>query len=129
MKKHECYIVQEGDTLTSIAANLLGSPSGWLTLWAINRRHLRGDNPNNIYPGEIILLPPGCQERKEMLRTPLPWHLRIGGDRIEIVGDADSLYPKVVCEFPTARGYTTANNDAEFVMKAVTEICRQAKLI
>ena len=50
---HRAYIVAQGDTLSSIAAKLLGSWSDWTKIAAAN--NLR--DPNAIIPGQRLLIP------------------------------------------------------------------------
>jgi LysM repeat protein len=49
------YVVQQGDTLSGIAAQL-GVRGGWPALYAANRP-LIGPNPNIINPGTVLVLP------------------------------------------------------------------------
>ena len=49
------YVVQPGDSLSSIAARL-GVHGGWPALYAANRRAI-GPNPNTIQPGTVLRLP------------------------------------------------------------------------
>jgi LysM repeat protein len=49
------YVVQQGDTLSSIAAQL-AVRGGWPALYAANRP-LIGPNPNIIHPGTVLVLP------------------------------------------------------------------------
>ncbi len=49
------YVVQPGDTLTSIASTF-HVRGGWQALYAANRPRI-GDNPNVIYAGTILVLP------------------------------------------------------------------------
>ena len=49
------YVVQYGDSLSSIATRL-GVPGGWPALYAANRRVI-GPNPNTIRPGTMLRLP------------------------------------------------------------------------
>lgn len=51
---HAVYVVRVGDTLSSIAARY--HLRGWETLYQINR-HVIGDNPNQIRPGERLEIP------------------------------------------------------------------------
>jgi len=56
------YTVQDGDTLSSIAENHLGSADAWPAIWQINQTALA--NPDAITPGETLLIPP--------VGTPVP---------------------------------------------------------
>ncbi|MCL2012076.1 MAG: LysM peptidoglycan-binding domain-containing protein [Cystobacterineae bacterium] len=47
--------VAEGDTLWSLAETYLGDSAEWLGLWAANEQI---ENPNWIYPGEVVYLKP-----------------------------------------------------------------------
>ena len=49
------YVVQPGDTLSSIAARF-AVRGGWPALYAANR-HLIGPDPNVIHPGAVLVLP------------------------------------------------------------------------
>ena len=52
------YIVQPGDTLSTIAAKLYGdvAPGAWRAIWEANRETI-GDDPNRIRPGMRLTLP------------------------------------------------------------------------
>lgn len=50
------YTVQNGDTLSSIAQDHLGSANAWPAIWQINQVALA--NPDAITPGETLLIPP-----------------------------------------------------------------------
>ena len=49
------YVVSKGDTLYSIAKNLLGNGTYWQKIYNANRQQIR--NPNIIYPGQQLVLP------------------------------------------------------------------------
>ena len=49
------YTVQPGDTLSSIAQQFYGSPADWQWLYQVNRSVVQ--NPNVIYPGEMLNVP------------------------------------------------------------------------
>jgi LysM repeat protein len=49
------YTVQPGDTLSSIAQRFYGSPAAWQWLYQANRSVI--ENPNAIYPGEVLDVP------------------------------------------------------------------------
>jgi len=50
-----CYTVQPGDTLSSIAQRFYGNPADWHWLYQVNRSVVQ--NPNVIYPGEVLTIP------------------------------------------------------------------------
>lgn len=58
------YVVRPGDNLWSIAQSQVAGHGGgdvaqyWRALVAANRSTLRSKNPNLIFPGEIVALPP-----------------------------------------------------------------------
>jgi hypothetical protein len=52
------YTVVEGDSLWKISQGALHDPALWPTIWKANSFI---ENPNRIYPGEIISLPIECQ--------------------------------------------------------------------
>ena len=49
------YTVRPGDTLSSIAQRFYGNPADWHWLYQANRSVV--DNPNVIYPGEVLNVP------------------------------------------------------------------------
>ncbi|MEK8024261.1 MAG: LysM peptidoglycan-binding domain-containing protein [Candidatus Hydrogenedentota bacterium] len=49
------YMVKEGDTLGSIAAQHYGTPSAYTKIFQANRRQLT--DPNRIKPGQVLTLP------------------------------------------------------------------------
>lgn len=51
------YTVVRGDTLSGIAARFYGNGDLWPTIYNANRA-LIGGNPNVIYPGEALTIPP-----------------------------------------------------------------------
>lgn len=50
------YTVKAGDWLSTIARDQMGSVSKWHELYAVNR-HVIGDDPNRIYPGQKLKIP------------------------------------------------------------------------
>jgi hypothetical protein len=52
----QIYVVQEGDTLFSIAASLLGSGSRWREIYDLNKAVI-GDNPALLSPGQKLTIP------------------------------------------------------------------------
>lgn len=94
MKKRECYIVQECDTLQRIAEEFCGDAQHWRILWAINRSHLRGKTPDEIHPGEIIVLPPKCDlliKKNVPMVSPTPWRLLSDGSGIYLLSDTGNV--------------------------------------
>ncbi len=51
------YLVQEGDTLSSIARNELGKVSRWAEIYQLNRESL-GKDFDYLTPGQKLLMPP-----------------------------------------------------------------------
>lgn len=60
------YTVQPGDTLSSIAAELLGSASDWLELYQENEAVI-GGNPGMIEPGEVLTIGAGTQSQSSAI--------------------------------------------------------------
>jgi prophage tail gpP-like protein len=52
------YTVVIGDTLTGIAQQAYGDGTQWRIIWRANQTVLRSDDPNLIFPGEVIYIPP-----------------------------------------------------------------------
>lgn len=50
------HVVESGDTLGHIARRYLGKASAYMTIFEANRALL--DDPNKIYPGQKLLIPP-----------------------------------------------------------------------
>jgi LysM repeat protein len=49
------YTVEPGDTLASIAQRFYGTDNDWTVLYQANKAKVA--NPNQIYPGELLLIP------------------------------------------------------------------------
>ena len=54
------YIVQQGDSLSKIAEEVLGDKDRWQEIFNLNREIY--SNPNWIYPGDVILVPGASTE-------------------------------------------------------------------
>ena len=50
------YTIEKGDTLSKIATEQLGSANAWKQIFEANRDVL--DDPDRIFPGQVIKLPP-----------------------------------------------------------------------
>jgi prophage tail gpP-like protein len=61
------YTVQSGDTLSSIAARAYGDDKLWPKIKEANQSSLKSDDPNEVFPGEIINIP--LLPEHEALRT------------------------------------------------------------
>jgi LysM repeat protein len=51
------YVVQPGDTLSSISQRIYGTPADALWIYRVNMSKIR--NPNLIYPGQVLSIPYG----------------------------------------------------------------------
>jgi len=51
------YVVISGDNLSRLASQAYGDPAKWRLIWKANQNTLKSDNPNLIYPGEILQIP------------------------------------------------------------------------
>ena len=49
------YVVQKGDTLWSVATQLLGDPNAWGTIYGQNVEII-GDDPDLIFPGQVLTI-------------------------------------------------------------------------
>ena len=54
------YTVQAGDTLSSIARRELGNALAWPDIWGLNPQI---GNPELIFPGQVLELPPHRAEQ------------------------------------------------------------------
>lgn len=52
------YTVVSGDTLSGISKQAYGDGTKWRLIWKANQTVLRSGDPNKIYPGEVINIPP-----------------------------------------------------------------------
>jgi len=59
------YVIQSGDTLSSIAKQVYGDETKWRQVWEMNPQI---ENPNLIYPGQLISLDPAIK----ILTKPKP---------------------------------------------------------
>lgn len=53
------YVVKKDDTLSKISRSYTGKVADWQELYNLNRSNLRSGNPDLIYPGEKLAIPPG----------------------------------------------------------------------
>lgn len=58
------YTVVVGDTLSGIAQRAYGRGSKWPVIYNANQTKLRSNNPDLIYPGEVIFIPELVDEKK-----------------------------------------------------------------
>ncbi|MDH7454425.1 LysM peptidoglycan-binding domain-containing protein [Luteimonas composti] len=49
------YTIEKGDTLSAIAQRVYGKASHWQRIFEANRDTI--DNPDRIFPGQVIVLP------------------------------------------------------------------------
>ena len=52
----QTYTVEKGDTLSKIAKDHLGNANAWKQIFEANRDTI--DDPDRIFPGQVIKLPP-----------------------------------------------------------------------
>ncbi|HJS34704.1 MAG TPA: LysM peptidoglycan-binding domain-containing protein [Pseudoxanthomonas sp.] len=52
----QSYTIEKGDTLSKIAKEHLGSANAWKQIFEANRDVI--DDPDRIFPGQVIKLPP-----------------------------------------------------------------------
>ena len=57
------YTVQSGDTLSSIAQRAYGNSNQWQVIYDANKQVI-GSNPNLIYPGQVLYIPPVTQPQQ-----------------------------------------------------------------
>jgi nucleoid-associated protein YgaU len=50
------YCIEAGDTLSSIAYRFTGDAMNFHRIWIENRENLRGGTPEQIYPGELLVI-------------------------------------------------------------------------
>ncbi len=51
------YTIVQGDTLSGISAQAYGDQTKWPLIFNANRTELKSDNPELIFPGEVIFIP------------------------------------------------------------------------
>ncbi|MCH6483054.1 LysM peptidoglycan-binding domain-containing protein [Pseudoxanthomonas sp. LH2527] len=52
----QTYTIEKGDTLSKIAKEHLGNANAWKQIFEANRDTI--DDPDRIFPGQVIKLPP-----------------------------------------------------------------------
>jgi len=52
----EHYVVEDGDSLWSIAVSQLADPYAWKSVYEVNKQQI-GNNPGLIYPHQVLVLP------------------------------------------------------------------------
>lgn len=61
------YVVNERDTLKSIAQEQLGGSHRWRYLYEFNKEHIQ--NPDSLEPGTVIVIPVEQEKQKEITQT------------------------------------------------------------
>lgn len=56
--KPTTYTVKSGDSLSKIAKHLYGDADKWHAIYEANKDKIK--NPDLIYPGEVLTLPPNA---------------------------------------------------------------------
>ena len=74
------YTIVKGDNLSKIARIAYGQASKWRDIWAANESVLRSGDPNLIYPGEVINIPPDAVE-EELITELIPLPTLEGKDK------------------------------------------------
>lgn len=64
------YVVQNGDTLASIAQKFYGDYNDWVRIFLANKSVVA--NPNSIYPGERLRIPDGAQVTESAHHSATP---------------------------------------------------------
>lgn len=64
------YDVVFGDTLTGIAQQAYGDGTQWRVIWRANKTVLKSGDPNLIFPGETIIIPPNPLETNVVNTNP-----------------------------------------------------------
>lgn len=57
--KPKTYVVKKNDSLSKIARRYTGKVADWNVLYNLNKSTLRSKDPDLIYPGEKLTIPPG----------------------------------------------------------------------
>lgn len=65
------YVVVSGDNLSRLSNQAYGDPSKWRLIWKANQNTLRSDDPNRIYPGEVLQIPANPVEEQAKKATGL----------------------------------------------------------
>jgi LysM repeat protein len=68
------YTVEPGDSLASIAQRFYGSYNDWTALYQANKAKIA--NPNQIYPGELLLVPASPSAAAHSSHSHAPKHAK-----------------------------------------------------
>jgi len=52
------YTIVKGDTLWDISSFVYGNAWKYTVIWDANKSHMKSNDPHDIYPGEILWIPP-----------------------------------------------------------------------
>jgi LysM repeat protein len=117
---HRKYVVQDGDTLTSIAARL-AVRGGWRALYSANR-HLIGPNPNLIRTGTVLVVPAGTAAVRYTVMTGNTlsgiaaefavaggWHALYAANRPAVGPDPDDIQAGTALTIPGRTGPSPAS--------------------
>ena len=101
------YTIQDENTLSQVARRAYGNGNHWPRIWRANQSTLRSNDPDLIFPGEVIYIPEIAELQRETpdLSNRLPDELSIIIDGIEIISTAS----KVTLTMDTASDGWTAS--------------------
>lgn len=108
------YIIEDETTLSQVSARAYGDGSLWPIIWKINQSELRSNDPNVIFPGEVIFIPLlSSRERLKLSVTGINFSAKdkaavtIVLDGLEIIPQSanitrtmDTLSDGWACKFP-----------------------------
>lgn len=84
----ETYTVKPGDTLWGLSQRFLNNAWYWPRIWSYNPQL---DNPNWIYPGNVIRFYPGPDEAPVEVAEPAPTDVEEGDEGEVDVGEFDDI--------------------------------------
>lgn len=86
------YTIQDENTLSQIAARAYGDQELWPRIWSANQFNLKSDDPNIIFPGEVISIP--LLPEREQLKTEVTDPVIPGKEKDDLTIVIDGLEVK-----------------------------------
>lgn len=87
------YIIVDENTLSKVAARAYGDYTLWPLIWKANRSELKSDDPNFIFPGEIIFIPILSERERLKLSVSGPVLTNKAKDAFTIILDDMEIIP------------------------------------
>jgi len=90
----ENYLVVSGDSLSIIAGKAYGDPLKWPLIFSANQSTIKSDDPNLVFPGEIVFIPALPETSERRIRNIISQLSGKANDALTIIIDDFEIIPQ-----------------------------------